>query len=517
MTRGALMRRFERLVAAQQHTVRPSSTGLRRRDLMLASGSLLGLTPAVPAQARSSVAAGTGKPRVAIVGGGIAGLVAALTLHEAGQSFELFESASRFGGRMHSNRGFWAQGQASEWCGESIDSTHDLMRGLARRFGLTLDDVNAAVPPGSVETNFLLGTYYTDAELAADLRPVMPVLLAQRAAVGSRYRYDDHNEAAAALDQMSCHEWIERFVPGGHDSRLGRYLDLGLISEDGLDTPRLSALNIVLPMKTDERFHVRGGNERIPQAIAGVLPARSLHRGWRMTEIVANGDRSVALGFETPAGARWLEFDRVILCLPFSVLRGLAIDGAGFDARKLAMIQQLAYGTNSKLSLQFDSRYWNQRGAWPGVSNGWTATDIGFQSTWDTSRAQRGVKGLLTNFTGGAVGAAFRPDAPYTDSLSSTTTAAYATDFLAQLEQVWPGVSGHYEGRATLSCPTTDPNLLGSYSAYGCRQFTAFCGYGGVAQGRIHFAGEHTSVKYLGFMEGGAETGLRAAREVLAG
>lgn len=511
MSRGALMRRFERVIAAQEHLVRPSSPGLRRRDLVFSSG-LLGLVPALAAQPR---AVGTGKSRVAIVGGGIAGLMAALTLHEAGQDFELFEAASRFGGRMHSNKGFWAQGQTSEWCGESIDSTHRLMRGLARRFGLTLDDVNAAVPPRSVDTNFLLGTYYTDAELAADLQPVLPVLLAQRAAVGNRVRYDDHNEAAVLLDHMSCHEWIERFVHGGHDSRLGRYLDLALISEYGLDTPRLSSLNIVLPMKTDERFHVRGGNEQIPQAIVSVLPRRALRLGWRMTEIVADGYRNVALGFETPAGARWLEFDRVILCLPFSVLRGLTIDRAGFDARKLAMIRQLEYGTNSKLSLQFDRRYWNQRGAWPGISNGWTATDIGFQSTWDTSRAQRGAYGLLTNYTGGSVGAAFRPDAPYTDSQSSST-AAYATDFLAQLEQVWPGISPHYQGRATLSCPTTDPNLLGSYSGFGRGQFTSFCGYGGVPQGRIHFAGEHTSVRYLGFMEGGAETGLLAAREVLA-
>jgi monoamine oxidase len=37
-----------------------------------------------------------------------------------------------------------------------------------------------------------------------------------------------------------------------------------------------------------------------------------------------------------------------------------------------------------------------------------------------------------------------------------------------------------------------------------------------VRQGNIHFAGEHCSVNFRGFMEGGARTGLNAAREVLA-
>ena len=72
---------------------------------------------AQPALAAQSRAAATSKPRIAIVGGGIAGLMAALTLHEAGQAFDIFEASLRFGGRMHSNSGFWAQGQTSEWCG----------------------------------------------------------------------------------------------------------------------------------------------------------------------------------------------------------------------------------------------------------------------------------------------------------------------------------------------------------------------------------------------------------------
>ena len=41
-------------------------------------------------------------------------------------------------------------------------------------------------------------------------------------------------------------------------------------------------------------------------------------------------------------------------------------------------------------------------------------------------------------------------------------------------------------------------------------------GYEQVRQGNVHFAGEHCSVDFRGYMEGGAETGVAAGREVLA-
>ena len=93
--------------------------------------------------------------------------------------------------------------------------------------------------------------------------------------------------------------------------------------------------------------------------------------------------------------------------------------------------------------------------------------------------------------------------------------AAYARAFLRQFETVFPGISAEWNGRATLSAPILDPNLLCSYSYWKVGQYTAFSGYEGVPQGRIHFAGEHCSQDFQGFMEGGASEGVRAALEVV--
>ncbi len=63
--------------------------------------------------------------------------------------------------------------------------------------------------------------------------------------------------------------------------------------------------------------------------------------------------------------------------------------------------------------------------------------------------------------------------------------------------------------------PALDPNLNLSYSYWRVGQYTAFSGYEKQRQGNVHFAGEHCSQDYQGFMEGGASEGVRAGGEIL--
>jgi monoamine oxidase len=120
------------------------------------------------------------------------------------------------------------------------------------------------------------------------------------------------------------------------------------------------------------------------------------------------------------------------------------------------------------------------------------------------------------DYTGGSEGAGYRPPTPYSTSQSSPLVEQFAQQLLAQLEAPGPGIAQHYPGKATLSYPTGDPNKLGSYACWKVGQYTEFAGYEKVAQGNIHFAGEHCSVNFQGYMEGGAREGIRAAKEILA-
>jgi len=106
------------------------------------------------------------------------------------------------------------------------------------------------------------------------------------------------------------------------------------------------------------------------------------------------------------------------------------------------------------------------------------------------------------------------------DPTNSNTVTRLAQTFLSQIEPVFPGITQRWNGRATLDVPLSNPFLLGSYSYWKVGQYTLFSGYEKARQpdpmtGKCHFAGEHCSTNFQGYMEGGAEEGARAANEII--
>jgi monoamine oxidase len=342
--------------------------------------------------------------------------------------------------------------------------------------------------------------------------------------------YFTHTDAGVRFDQMSVYEWITKFG-GGHDSRMGRLLDAAYNEEYGAETTDQSALNLMYLLAyqatpgnfsifgaSDERFHIAGGNEQLPAAIATSLGDATLRPGWAMQSISTNTDGTVSMQFSTPGKPQTVTADHVILCMSFAVLRTLDYSGAGFVPLKQTAITQLGAGRNSKLQLQFASRYWNTQGVW-GRSNGNVYSDLGIQNAWDVTRGQSGASGILVNYSGGDVAGAYAPSTPYSSAATGSQVTKYANTFLSKLETVFPGISKQWTGKATLSTPWRDPLLNCSYSYWKVGQYVGFSGWEGRAQGptgNIHFAGEHCSQDFQGYMEGGAAEGYRAANEILA-
>ena len=258
-----------------------------------------------------------------------------------------------------------------------------------------------------------------------------------------------------------------------------------------------------------------GGNAQLPLALVRSLPQEYLQMGHRLVALERTGETAINLSFAVAGGTREVRCDCVILTLPFSVLRHVDYRRAGFDPLKQRAIKELGYGTNSKLFLQFDRPDWYEDGPWPHSGSGFVVTDLAVQTLWDASLGQTGTWGLLVDYTSGHRGATYAPPTAYTSTEDFPQLQQYAQDCLRQLESVFPGISVHYTGRAALSYPADDPYLLGSYACWRVGQYTDFGGYEGVRQGPIHFAGEHCSVEFQGFMEGAAREGARAAREII--
>lgn len=471
---------------------------------------------------------GSRQPRIAIVGAGISGLKCALTLADKGLHSDVYEASGRIGGRMFSNnQAYWSDGQVSEWCGELIDSGHQTIQDLAARFGLALDDLLAAEPDQSEDTCYFNGHYYPHATVVRDFQPVYQAVQDDANAAGYPTTYNQNNAASRHLDNQSVWEWIRQRVPGGHDSRMGQLLDTAYTIEYGADTRDQSALNLIYLLSgsdqgfeifgaSDERFHIRGGNQLLPLAMANHLAGLGVpvQTSRSLAAIHQSADGTYRLSFESESSSKEVVADLVVLTLPFAVLRTLDYHDAGFDALKQTAIQQLGRGHNGKLQLQFTRRLWDQQGPW-GLGTGSSYADTGYQNSWEVTRAQNGQNGILNDYTGGSV----------TDRMHTRTAFARlpnpgvrldSAHFLEQVAPVFPGLPPLWNGKATQSLPHLSPFFNCSYSYWRVGQYQVFAGYEAVRQKNVFFAGEHTSVNFQGYMEGAAEEGDRAAQEILA-
>ena len=91
---------------------------------------------------------------------------------------------------------------------------------------------------------------------------------------------------------MSVYDWIEAYVPGGHHVQLGALLDAAYNEEYGAETRDQASLNLIYLLGfqpspkafeifgvSDERFHIDGGNQQLPEAIANHLGRQTIKPG----------------------------------------------------------------------------------------------------------------------------------------------------------------------------------------------------------------------------------------------
>ena len=497
---------------------RVKAQGVSRRAFLASAGAV------TAAAAIPRISSAADETTIVIVGAGIAGLNCALELADLGIRSTVYEAAGRIGGRMFSNTGYWSANQVTEWCGELIDTGHTTVRRLARRFDLPLDNLLGAQPHRSEDIYHFFGGYYPKTRADRDFLAVSDRISSDAEAAGFPTTFDSNTAAGRALDSMSVHEYIERRIPGGHRSPLGALLDTAYVIEYGADSTEQSALNLIFLLgyqphgnslsifgESDEKFRIRGGNQQLPEAMAGYLGGNGVRMGQRLTKVKETANGRYRVTFERAGGIQDVVADFVVLALPFAVLNEIDVSEAGFDGLKHQAIAQQGRGRNGKLHLQFARRDWLGAGPWPGVSNGSSYADTGYQAGWDVTRAQGGQPGILVFYSGGSASDAAATEQAFATA-SNGGVRADAAVAQSQIAAVYPGLS--WNGKATQSLPHKSPLFNASYSYYRVGQYTAFGGYEGVRQGGVLFCGEHTSIDFQGFMEGAASEGRRAGRQI---
>ena len=484
--------------------VRTQRIDRRRRRLLQGAGAsaLLAGCSSLPAPMRANT-----DDEVAIVGAGVAGLTAAWRLRQQGVRVRVFEAQNRIGGRMLSLRNHFADGQVIELGGELIDTGHANIRKLAGELGLVLDDLLDG--DSDHDSWFFDGRAISEAEIIRAFVPIAAAIERDLAAAGDGEHDDtDQNPKFRELVELSIAQWFDR---NGVRGWLRKLLDVAYTTEMGLEIDQQSALNFLTFIGTedkdafrifgasDERFHVRGGNDLIPHGLAAKL-ADAIESGHVLEAIRGDAD-GYLLSFRKGEAAREVRARQVVLALPFTLLRKVRID-VELPERKRRAIEGLVYGSNAKLMIGFERRVWREHHA-----NGASMSDLAYQTSWDTSRKQAGSAGALTNFTGGRHGI----------ELGQGTPKQQAEAAVRDLERVFPGIAAARGGaaEARMHWPS-NPWVLGSYACLRPGDWSVLGGAVRESVGGLHFAGEHCSIEAQGFMEGGCESGELAAQAVLA-
>jgi len=501
------------------------------------TGALLANVPT----ARAIGKFGTGA-RIAILGGGFAGLACADMLRAHGVSATIYEAnASRLGGRVYSSHEF--AGQVAENGGELIDNLHKTVLGYANEFNLAREDLGKA--PGEIAYHFF-GQSYSEAEVVDEMRILVERMRPDLQALSGAPSFYNHTFADAMLDNTDLWSYLEARAS---DLPLAwQVMNQAYIAEYGRELSEQSCLNMLLfyhldrrsnfaPFGcSDERFHLVGGNDQIAQGIASRLPGPIVH-GARVSRLSRNASGRYVIGFSGASGEELA--DAVIVALPFSVLRTVVLDPSlGLSADKMRAITELGYGYNAKTMIGFDSRPWSDFYG----SNGSVYSDLpNVQNVWETNYTQAFGGAVLTDYSGGERGRQLQQPvvtlpgggtssgcsnchigSPSARVIDETVIQQQADAFLSDLDVVYPGakaaatrVNGNYRVRRAHWLPQSMSR--GSYTCYLPGQFTSLGGLEGEAAGLMKFAGEHADSFYnwQGYMEGALSSGIRAAQEVL--
>lgn len=242
-------------------------------------------------------------PRIAIIGAGISGLTAGLTLTDSGlfspENIHIYDAANYIGGRMHTHT--WSSyNQTSEWCGEFIDTDHSLLINLTSRFQLSLVD-RLALMEGLSDTLYFRKDFYNLTQAWLDFQSIASTITEQLEQIGT-VDYSQSTEYGRNFDYLSLYDWIEQYVPDGHQSHLGQYIDSAYAQWCGIDTKEQTSLNFLLQISpdlqpldgplqiygpSDEHYRIDGGNYLLPKAIADYLQNQkvNIYLDHRLTKI----------------------------------------------------------------------------------------------------------------------------------------------------------------------------------------------------------------------------------------
>jgi monoamine oxidase len=433
---------------------------------------------------------------IIVLGAGLAGLCSAFELQLQGHQVTVLEAQSRPGGRVLTLREPFAPGLYTEAGPESIPGSHELTQHYARLFELKL----AAAWP--VDTRSVY--HAAGRRIIPDANTVWPFELTEAerklGIAGLRQKYFDAAlqealDAGYRKDPVSALLPLDSFTPAewlrsrGASRGASELLCLGFTNGAGSAASFLHHKLTTYGSTTS--FRIEGGNDHLPRAFARRVEVRYGCPVAAVTQEEA-GVRVIVRG---PGGMETLTADRAICTLPCPVI-GKIFDGARLSPPKQRAIRELNYSRTVKVFLQSRTRFWQKQGL-----NGIATTDLPIERMTPDPGIDPNGRGALAAY----------PIGGYTASLEQMNEEERVRAAFDQARQIFPELAGGFEG-GVAHCWGLQRWQQGSFALHNPGQI-GFLHTLASREGRIHFAGEHTSA-WAGWMQGALESAYRVVREI---
>src|SRR6188508_1126474 len=435
-------------------------------------------------------------PSVVVVGAGLAGLSAAVRLRKDGARVTVVEARDRIGGRVLTIRNGFAKGQHAEAGGDFIDHEQEDIRRLADQYGLPVRTI--------LRQGFSFVRHKGRGQIHGrpmkGARAWKPIVDRAKPWIEAYRQAEQRWESAVvrSLAQRSVAQWLDEIDADGNMRAMVRGLR-GFFLADPED---LSLLVLIEQLASEApgaepEGRIEGGNDRLPKAMAVEL-GEAVHLN-TTARAVHDNQRSVRVTVER-AGGDWTQMhaDYVILAVPVTALRAIEIT-PDLPTEQAKAFERLRYGRVTKSLLQFDRRFWKRKGRSPAYG-----TDAPTGAIWDANEEQRGPAGILTLMAGGQA----------SEDTQKIVAQEGVEGLVRALDWLKPGdaellrhhhVTWEHDSWARGGYVYFDPAFDPAWRPWLARP-----------HGRLLFAGEHTSIKWQGYMNGAVESGLRAAAEVWA-
>ncbi|MGH0427834.1 flavin monoamine oxidase family protein [Bacillus hominis] len=450
--------------------------------------------------------------RITIAGAGMSGLVAASLLKEAGQEVTIIEANNRIGGRVYTIREPFSAGLYFNAGPMRIPETHDLTLAYIRKFKLPLNLFINKTSSDIIYTNNIrtrLNVFENDPSVLG-----FPVLEKERGKTAEELMLEILEPILNYIKKDPNKNWIiveKKYKAYSLGSFLTEYYSDGAIDMIGvlLDMEAYMGMSLIEVLRemifftsTTKYYEITGGMDALPNSFLPQLKD-NIFMSYKVDKIMQEDNKvMMQVKHEHTLEQFIVTGDIAIVTIPFSALRFVEVQPYHlFSYYKRRAIRELNYIAATKIAIEFKSRFWEREGQYGGKS----ITDLPIRFTYYPSYGihTQGAAIVIASYT-------WADEALTWDSLSHRERIRYALKNLAKIY-----------GNVVYSEFVTGTSFSWSQNPYSCGAFTAFepgqelelFPYITPPAGRVHFAGEHTTLTH-GWMQGAIESGIRVAHEV---